>query len=199
MGKIIVFNNVTLDGVMQAPGRADEDTRGGFQHGGWATPYADAALGKAAGESMAATGGLLLGRRTYEDFYKVWPNRKDNPFTEVLNNTPKYVASTTLQEPLPWMNSILLKGHVPDAVTALKKDFGKDIVVLGSGVLMNTLMMHNLIDEYILLIHPIVLGSGHHLFPEGSAYSTLRLIDTKNTSTGVTIATYEPAEPKKGV
>ena len=195
MGNIIVFNSVTLDGVMQAPGRADEDTRGGFQHGGWATPYADETLGKAAGESMATTGSLLFGRRTYEDFYKVWPNRKDNPFTEVLNNTPKYVASTTLKEPLPWMNSILLKGHLPDAVAALKRDLSKDIVVLGSGVLINTLMMHNLIDQYILLIHPLVLGSGHHLFPEGSAYMSLQLVDRKTTGTGVVIATYKPGKP----
>jgi len=199
MGKIIVFNNVTLDGVMQAPGRADEDTRGGFPHGGWATPYADEILGKAAGESMATTGGLLFGRRTYEDFYKVWPNRTDNPFTEVLNNTPKYVASTTLAEPLPWMNSILLKGKVPDAVAALKAEQSKDIVVLGSGVLINTLMMHNLIDRYILLIHPLILGSGTHLFPEGSAYTTLQLVDSKTTSKGVTIATYQPGKPKEGV
>src|SRR5215204_5398285 len=148
MRKVTVFNSLTLDGVMQAPGRPDEDTRGGFPHGGWAIRYADETLGKAATESMAMTGGLLLGRRTYEDFYQVWPNRKDNPFTEVLNNTPKYVASTTLKEPLPWMNSTLLKGHVPDAVAALKAEQIKDIVVLGSGVLVNTLMMHGLIDKY---------------------------------------------------
>lgn len=199
MGKIVVFNSVTLDGVMQAPGRADEDTRGGFPHGGWATPYADQTLGKAVGESMATTGGLLFGRRTYEDFYKVWPNRTDNnPFTEVLNNIQKYVASTTLKEPLPWMNSTLLKGHVPDAVAALKSQMSRDLVVLGSGVLINTLMMHNLIDQYILLIHPLVLGSGTHLFPEGSAYTTLQLMDSKPTSKGVTIVTYQPTA-KQGV
>lgn len=199
MGKIVVFNSVTLDGVMQAPGRADEDTRGGFPHGGWATPYADQTLGKAVGESMATTGGLLFGRRTYEDFYKVWPNRTDNnPFTEVLNNMQKYVASTTLKEPLPWMNSTLLKGHVPDAVAALKSQMSRDLVVLGSGVLINTLMMHNLIDQYILLIHPLVLGSGTHLFPEGSAYTTLQLMDSKPTSKGVTIVTYQPTA-KQGV
>jgi dihydrofolate reductase len=198
MGKIVLFQNVTLDGVMQAPGRADEDTRGGFQHGGWAVPYADPVLGQAAGESMGTTGGLLLGRRTYEDFYKVWPNRTDNPFTEVLTNTPKYVASTTLQEPLPWMNSILLKGHVPETVAALKAQLSKDLVVLGSGVLISTLMMHSLIDQYVLLIHPLVLGSGTHLFPEGSAYTRLQLIDSKTTSKGVTIATYQPAL-KEGV
>jgi dihydrofolate reductase len=118
MSKIVVFNNLTLDGVMQAPGRPDEDRRGGFEYGGWATPYATM---EAAEESMANTGALLLGRRTYEDFYTVWPNQTDNPFTEVLNNTQKYVASTTLQEPLPWVNSTLLKGDAAEAVARLRQ------------------------------------------------------------------------------
>jgi dihydrofolate reductase len=195
MTKIVVFNNLTLDGVMQAPGRPDEDLRGGFQHGGWATPYSDPAMGRATEESMGTTGGLLLGRRTYEDFYKVWPNRTDNPFTEVLNNTPKYVASTTLKEPLPWMNSILLKGDVLDAVAKLKTQLDKDLVILGSGELIQTLMRHNLIDVYTLLIHPLVLGSGRHLFREGGPFATLHLVDTKMMSTGVMIATYQLAEP----
>ena len=192
MGKLVLFQNVTLDGVMQAPGRADEDPRGGFPYGGWAAPYADPEMGKAAGESMATTGGLLFGRRTYEDFYSVWPNQTDNPFTEVLNNTPKYVASRTLQEPLPWMNSILLKGDVPGAVAALKNQQEKDVVVLGSGELLQTLMKHNLIDLYILLIHPLVLGTGTHLFRDGISYSKLQLVDTKPTTTGVLITTYQP-------
>jgi dihydrofolate reductase len=195
MSKIIVFNNVTLDGVMQAPGRPDEDTRGGFKYGGWALPYADPAIGKAAGESMATTGGLLFGRRTYEDFYSVWPNRKDNPFTDVLNNTQKYVASTTLKEPLLWMNSILLKGDVPQAVATLKAQPGRDLVILGSGELIQTLMRHNLVDQYMLLIHPLVLGSGRHLFRDSGTPATLRLVDSKSTGTGVVIATYEPVEP----
>src|SRR5512140_382031 len=154
MSRIVVFNSVTLDGVMQAPGRPDEDLRGGFQYGGWAVPYSDPEMGKAAGESMSTAGGLLLGRRTYEDFYNVWPNRTDNPFTEVLNNSPKYVASRTLTEPLPWMNSILLKGDLPSAVAELKSQPVKDLVILGSGELIRTLMEHNLIDTYILFIHP---------------------------------------------
>jgi dihydrofolate reductase len=194
MSKIVVFNSMTLDGVMQAPARPDEDTRGGFQHGGWAVPYSDPAIGQAAGESMATSGGLLLGRRTYEDFYKVWPNRTDNPFTEVLNNSPKYVASRTLKEPLPWMNSILLKGDVPQAVAELRAQPVKDLVILGSGELIRTLMKHNLIDTYILFIHPLVLGSGRRLFPDGS-FATLQLVDVKPSSTGVVIATYQP---KKG-
>jgi len=193
MGKIVVFDNVTLDGVMQAPARPDEDTRGGFQHGGWAIPYSDPDMGRAAGESGATAGGLLLGRRTYEDFYNVWPNRTDNPFTEVLNNSQKYVASRTLKEPLPWMNSTLLKGDVPEAVAGLKSQLDKDLVILGSGELIQTLMRHNLIDVYTLLIHPLILGSGRHLFREDSPFATLQLVDTKTTSTGVVIATYQLA------
>src|SRR5512142_1865065 len=127
MTKIVVFNSVTLDGVMQAPARPDEDPRGGFQYGGWAAPYADPATFKAFQESSATTGGLLLGRRTYEDFYSVWPKRTDNPFSEVLNNAPKYVASRTLKEPLPWMNSILLQGDVVNAVAELRAQPVKDV------------------------------------------------------------------------
>jgi dihydrofolate reductase len=150
-------------------------------------------MGKVAAESMAGTGGLLFGRRTYEDFYSVWPNRTDNPFTEVLNNTQKFVASTTLHEPLPWMNSTLLKGDAADAVATLKKQPGKDIVVLGSGELLQSLMRSNLIDMYVLQIHPLILGSGRHLFNDGGACAALRLVDSKTTSTGVVIATYQPA------
>ena len=195
MSKIVVFNSVTLDGVMQAPGRPDEDTRGGFQYGGWALPYADPAIGKAAGESMATTEGLLLGRRTYEDFYKVWPNRTDNPFTEILNNSPKYVASTKLKEPLPWMNSTLLKGDISKSVAKLKQHSEKNIVILGSGVLIQSLMKHNLIDQFILSIHPLILGSGRRMFSDDGPFASLKLVDTKTTTTGVVIATYIPVEP----
>lgn len=192
MGRIVVFNSLTLDGVMQAPGRSDEDTRGGFQHGGWAVPYSDEDMGRAAGGSMATAGGLLLGRRTYEDFYSVWPKRTDNPYTEILNNSPKYVASNTLKEPLPWINSILLTGDVPGALAELKTRLSKDLVILGSGELLQTLIKHNLIDSYMLLIHPIILGSGTRLFRDGSAYAELKLVDAKPTSKGVVIATYQP-------
>ena len=187
MSKVVVFMNLTLDGVMQAPGRPDEDRRGGFEHGGWATPYATM---EAAEESMAYTGALLLGRRTYEDFYAVWPNRTDNPFTVVLDNTQKYVASTTLEEPLPWSNSTLLKGDAAEAVARLKEEPGKDLVVLGSGELVQSLMRRNLVDEYVLLIHPLVLGSGRRLFTDGGTFAALRLVGTKTTTTGVVIATY---------
>jgi dihydrofolate reductase len=194
MSKIIVFNSLTLDGVMQAPGRTDEDVRGDFPYGGWATPYSDPEMGRAAAESGATAGGLLLGRRTYEDFYQIWPDRTDNPYTEVLNNSQKYVASRTLKEPLPWMNSTLLKGNVPEAVAALKAQQDKDLVILGSGELIQTLMQHQLIDQYVLLIHPLILGTGRRLFREGSAYSALQLVDSKTTPKGVVIATYQQAQ-----
>jgi len=187
MSKVVVFTNLTLDGVMQAPGRPDEDRRGGFEHGGWAAPYAAMT---AAGESTPHFGALLLGRRTYEDFYAVWPNRTDNPYTAVLNNTQKYVASTTLSEPLPWINSTLLKGDAAEAVARLKEELDKDLVIMGSGELVQSLMRANLIDEYVLLIHPLVLGSGRRLFPDGGTFAALRLVDTKTTTTGVVIATY---------
>src|SRR5437660_5318659 len=113
MSRVVVVNNVTLDGVMQAPARSDEDRRGGFEHGGWATPYADPLMWEG---SLGGEGALLFGRRTYEDFFAVWPHRADNPFTDVLNRTQKYVASSTLEEPLPWANSTLLPGDVARAV-----------------------------------------------------------------------------------
>jgi dihydrofolate reductase len=190
MSKVVVFTNLTLDGVMQAPGRPDEDRRGGFEHGGWATPYAAMAQ---AGNGMANTGALLLGRRTYEDFYAVWPNRTGNPYTAVLNNTQKYVASTALEEPLPWSNSTLLKGDAAEAVARLKEELGKDLLVMGSGELVQSLMRRNLVDEYVLLIHPLVLGSGRRLFADGGAFAALRLVDSKTTDNGVVIATYQPA------
>jgi dihydrofolate reductase len=191
MRTITVFNSVTLDGVMQAPGRPDEDRRGGFTHGGWAVSYADPVMAAVAGEGMARGGGMLFGRRTYEDFYSVWPNRTDNPFTEVLNRSQKYVASRTLAEPLPWINSTLLTGDAAQAVSKLKAEPGDDLVILGSGELIRSLLPHNLIDRYILLIHPLVLGSGTRMFADEGALHALRLVDNKTTSTGVIIATYQ--------
>jgi len=198
LGKVVVNMNLTLDGVMQAPARPDEDPRGGFEHGGWALPYFDPVMGRVAAEGIAKTPALLLGRHTYEDFYAVWPKRTDNPFTEVLNNAQKYVASTTLKEPLLWSNSTLLSGDAAAAVATLKERLGKDLVVLGSGELVQSLMRRNLVDEYVLSIHPLVLGSGRRLFRDGSPFAALRLVDTKTTTTGVVIATYRPAEPTAG-
>lgn len=190
--RVVVFMNVTLDGVIQAPARPDEDVRGGFKHGGWAIPYADSVMGKVAGESMARSGGLLLGRRTYQDFFSVWPNRTDNRYTEVLDNTLKYVVSRTLEEALPWKNSTLLKGEATENVTRLKKRPGKDVVVLGSGELVQSLTRSSLVDEYVLQIHPLVLGSGRRLFSNDASLVALRLVDSKTTTTGVVIATYQP-------
>ena len=154
----------------------------------------DEVMGKATGESMANVDGLLLGRRTYEDFFGFWPKQPTpNPFTDVLNNTQKYVASTKLHEPLPWQNSTLLEGDAAEAVARLKKGPGKDLVILGSGVLIQSLMQHDLVDEFVLLIHPIVLGSGRRLFTDRGAAATLQLVDTKTSSTGVLVATYHPA------
>jgi dihydrofolate reductase len=191
MRKVTVTNNLSLDGVMQAPGRPDEDTRGGFQRGGWALPYNDPVMGRVMEEGMAHTGALLLGRRTYEDFAGYWPRQKDNPFTEVLDNVQKYVASRTLSEPLPWQNSTLLQGDAAEAVATLKSEPGPDIAILGSGELIQSLRSHNLIDEYVLLIHPLLLGSGRRLFPDGGPPSELRLAGSVITSTGVVIATYQ--------
>jgi len=191
MRKVVVFTSLTLDGVMQAPGRPDEDTRGGFEHGGWALPYNDEVMGKVLAENMAGAGPLVLGRRTYEDFYGFWPEQTGNPFTEVLNSTRKYVASATLAEPLPWSNSTLLEGDAADAVAGLKQEQGKDLTVLGSGELVQSLRRRDLVDEYVLLIHPLVLGTGRRLFPDGGGMGTLRLTGSTATTTGVVIATYQ--------
>ena len=187
-----VVCSLTLDGVMQSPGRPDEDTRGGFEYGGWGIPYSDQVMAAEMGKNMAREGSILLGRRTYLDFYSVWPNRKDNPYTEVLNNTQKYVASRTLQEPLPWMNSTLLKGDAADAVAELKERSDGNIAILGSGDLVASLIPRNLIDEYLLLIHPLVLGTGRRLFADGT-FATLQLVNSVPTTKGVIIATYRPA------
>jgi dihydrofolate reductase len=192
MSNVVAFVSLSLDGVMQAPARPDEDRRGGFEHGGWALPYAWMGAGM---DRTGNTGALLLGRRTYEDFYSVWPNRTDgNPFTEILNNKQKYVASTTLKEPLPWMNSTLLVGDAADAVAQLKQEQEKDLLILGSGVLVQSLMRRNLLDRFVLLIHPLVLGSGSHLFTDGGPYVALTLANTTTTPTGVVIATYQRAD-----
>jgi dihydrofolate reductase len=189
MSRIVVVESLSLDGVMQAPGRADEDLRGGFERGGWALPYRDSVFGHVVAEGMAQAGPLLFGRRTYEDFFSVWPKRKDSPFSAILDNSQKYVASTTLTGPLPWKNSTLLEGDAADAVAQLKKQPGKDIVVLGSGALVGSLIRHNLVDQYMLMIHPLMLGSGRRLFSDAS-FRALRLVDAKTTTTGVVIATY---------
>jgi dihydrofolate reductase len=198
MSKLVVNANLTVDGVMQAPSDHDEDRRGGFEHGGWAPPYFDQVMADVAAEGIAKGGALLFGRRTYEQFASFWSTQPDdNPFAAVLNERQKYVASTTLEEPLAWRNSTLLQGDAMEAVATLKEQPGGDLVVLGSGELVQSLMRGNLVDEYVLLIHPLVLGSGRRLFPDGGSAASLRLVDTKTTTTGVVIATYQPAGPRE--
>jgi dihydrofolate reductase len=191
--KLIVSNSVTLDGVMQAPARADEDRRGGFSRGGWATPYFDEVMAQAAAEGMTGGGAMLFGRRTYEDFATVWPTMPaENPFTRFLNEVPKHVASRSLRDPLQRNNSTVLYGDATRSVARLKLDAKSDIVILGSGELIRALMPHHLIDEYRLLIHPLVLGEGLRMFSDSASYLQLRLKSTKVTTTGVIIATYIP-------
>jgi dihydrofolate reductase len=188
MRKVVVCTNLSLDGVMQAPARPDEDSRNGFQRGGWAAPYGAMAH---VGNVFAATDSLLLGRRTYEDFYNVWPKRPDSPFTPWLNAAQKYVVSRTLAEPLPWVNSTLL-GDATTAVRALKQQSGKDILIMGSGELVRSLMGANVIDEFVLLIHPLVLGTGTRLFADAGASVKLAIASSTTTPNGVVIATYHP-------
>jgi dihydrofolate reductase len=199
MSKVSAFIHLSLDGVMQSPARPDEDARGGFAHGGWQLPYADPVLGNFVAENMRQAAvrrsALLFGRRTYEDFYSVWPNGTDNPFTEVLNNTHKYVASTTLSEPLVWQNSTLLRGDAAEAVARLKEQSDENLVVLGSGQLMQSLMCRGLVDEFVLTIQPLVLGSGRRLFADWLNRFALELVESKTTTTGVIIAVYRLAQP----
>jgi dihydrofolate reductase len=193
MGRLAMVESITLDGVMQSPGRPDEDTRGGFDQGGWAVPYNDEVMGRAMGERMARSGSLVLGRRTYQDFAGFWPKQPDNPYTERLNAAQKYVASRTLSEPLPWENSTLLEGDAVEAIAELKEQDAEDLGLLGSGELARALMLRNLVDEYLLLIYPLILGSGRRLFAEG-AFEPLELTDSLTTTTGVVIATYRPRD-----
>ena len=198
MSRLVVNENLTLDGVMQSPAGPDEDRRDGFEHGGWAPPYFDQVMGDVAAEGMAKGGAMLFGRRTFEQFASFWSTQPDdNPFAAVLNDRQKYVASRTLEEPLSWSNSTLLQGDAMEAVAELEEQ-PDDLVVLGSGELVGSLMRAGLVDEYVLLIHPLVLGSGRRLFPDSGASTALRLVDTKTTTTGVVIATYQPAEPTAG-
>lgn len=187
MGKVIVANWVTLDGVMQAPGGADEDTRGGFAFGGWAAPYSDPVIGAKMGERMGARFEWLLGRWSYDDLLESW-NRQGGPFKDSLNGTRKYVASRNAATTLRWPNSELLQGDVAAAVAGLKER-DTNLVIMGSGELIGTLAAAGLIDEYLLMVAPLVLGEGKRLFGDGFRTS-LRLLDCTPTSTGVVVATY---------
>jgi dihydrofolate reductase len=190
--RVVVINHVTLDGVMQGPGRPDEDTRDGFSHGGWAIPGSDEVMGRALGERMGKPeGGLLLGRWSYEEMLTSW-NKQGGPFKDALNHAPKWVASTSPTTNLEWPNSTLLNGDIPADVGELKRNLAGDLVIMGSGQLIRSLLPHGLIDEYLLLIHPLVLGSGRRLFEHDNQLVKLRLVDSLPTTTGVIIATYQP-------
>jgi len=189
MRKVVVCTNLSLDGVMQAPARPDEDTRNGFEHGGWAAPYAAMPH---VGNVFANADALLLGRRTYEDFYNVWPKRPDSPFTPWLNAVQKYVVSRTLKEPLPWVNSSLVGGDAAAGIRALKQQSGRDLLVMGSGELVRSWMAAHLIDEFGLLSHPVVLGMGTRLFDDAGPFVKLALVSSTTTPTGVVAATYHP-------
>jgi dihydrofolate reductase len=193
MRMLRVIEFLSLDGVMQAPGAADEDTEGGFHHGGWQRPYFDDVLGATAAEGMAETDGYLFGRKTYEKMAAYWPTApEDDPYGRHMNSTPKYVASRTLQD-VEWQNSTLITGDVAEEVARLKKQPGKNIAVLGSGDLVQTLLEHDLVDEFFLAVYPVVLGSGKRLFREADQVRKLSLVDSKPTSTGGVILTYRPA------
>ena len=190
MRRVIVSEFLSLDGVMQAPGNTDE----GFQYGGWQRPYFDDVMGAVVDKGLKAAGGLLLGRRTYDHFAGCWPTAPEEQEPELMNDLPKFVASSTLKEPLAWSNSALLKGDVPGEVAELKERAGGDLMVLGSGELAQTLMGHNLVDEYQLMVHPVVLGNGKRLFRDDGSRRLLRLVNSTTTGTGVLLLTYRPAQ-----
>jgi dihydrofolate reductase len=191
MGRVIVTNTVTLDGVMQGPARPDEDTRDGFDRGGWAVPYSDRAGIAKMGERMGEDRAFLFGRRTYEEVLATW-NSRGGEFKDPLNDSQKYVASNNPETTLAWPNSTLLHGDVPAAVSDLKKRSETNLVIMGSGVLIRSLMAAGLIDEYLLLIAPVVLGTGRRMFDHG-AEASLELVECTATSTGVLMAVYRPA------
>ncbi|KRE21855.1 dihydrofolate reductase family protein [Agromyces sp. Soil535] len=194
MRTISVTNNISLDGVMQAPMSAEEDTRGGFTYGGWALgANRDPELGAEMGKGMAETGAMLFGHRTYEHMFAFWPHQTDgNPFTEHLNATEKFVVTRDPSLELTWQNTTVVPGEAADTIAELKSTDGGDLAILGSGELVRTLASAGLIDEYVLIIHPVVLGTGRRMFDE--VHQQLRLVSSMTTSTGITLARYVPAD-----
>lgn len=190
MGTISIFESITLDGVMQGPGRPDEDVRGDFAHGGWGEGYADEAIGRFCAEGMGTTAALLFGRRTYDDLLQHWTSvTNPNPFTEVLVTQQKYVASRNADTTLDHPHSTLLAGDAVETVARLKQEVDGTITVLGSGELVRSLHRAGLIDDYLLLIHPLVLGSGTRLFGDGER-ADLTLTSAETSTTGVVLARY---------
>ena len=192
--RLTLHTFLTLDGVLQAPGGPSEDTEGGFEHGGWSYPYGDEDFGTAMVGWFGHADAFLLGRKTYEIFNSHWPKvtDADDPIASKLNALPKYVASTTLDS-VGWNNSSLLGGDVAAEVAKLKEQPGDELQVHGSGDLAHTLIENDLVDEYRLLSFPLHLGSGKKLFRDGAKPAALRLVSTSTTSTGVVLATYQPA------
>jgi dihydrofolate reductase len=183
---------LTLDGVMQAPGGPEEDPSGGFAFGGWSVNYWDDQMGQIMGDVMGVPFDLVLGRKTYEIFAAHWPHAGDQPGAKELNDATKYVASRTLRS-LDWANSILIEGDVNEGVTTLKQQDGPELQVHGSANLIQTLLRGNLIDEFRLWTFPVIVGPGKRLFADGTIPKGLKLVDSKVSTTGVVIATYEPA------
>jgi dihydrofolate reductase len=197
MRKVIVNEFMSLDGVAQAPGGADEDPSGGFAHGGWHMRYMeDEVAQKWVLASIVEAGGFLLGRRTFEIFAAYWPNasEEEQVIAEPLNTKPKYVVSSTLSEPLEWQSSTLLQGEVAEAVGGLKQEDGSDLHVIGSTKLVQALLERGLVDEFRLMLDPVTLGGGKRIFPDDGALRPLRLVDSEVTATGAILATYALAE-----
>ncbi len=191
MRKLVVVEFVTLDGVMQGLGSPDEDRDGGFEHGGWSAPYFDDVQGAAAVEGLKSTTAYIFGRRTYEKMLAYWPSQPDeNPMAAHLNATPKYLATRTLSS-LTWSNAHVLAGELVPAVQDLKAQSEGNIVVLGSGVLVQELIANDLVDGYCLFVHPLLLGTGKRLFREMDRPRRLRLVDCTPTTTGVLMLTYD--------
>ena len=192
MRKLIVNTFLTLDGVMQAPGGPGEDDSGGFALGGWSVNYWDEQMGRVMDEAMSVPFDLVLGRKTYDIFAAYWPHAPEEAGAKPLNDATKYVASRS-RPALEWGPSVLIDGDAAEGIEALKKEDGPELQVHGSGNLMQTLMRHNLVDRYRLWIFPLVIGSGKRLFSDGTIPSGLKLVDSKVSTTGVVIGTYEPA------
>jgi len=191
--KVVVLNHMSLDGVIQSPARQDEDTRNGFSHGGWAVAGGDPVMTEWIGPiSSGGAGGMLLGRRSYEGMLSHW-NRAGGPFKDALNAAPKYVASSSASTRLEWPNSTLLHGDIPAAVAELKHQGEGQLLIMGSAVLIHSLLPHDLIDEYRLAIYPLLLGGGVRLFADDGALHRLKLVDSRPSTTGVILATYRPA------
>ncbi|MEV6007075.1 dihydrofolate reductase family protein [Streptomyces sp. NPDC051976] len=192
MRQIIVCTFLTLDGVMQAPGGPDEDTQSGFEHGGWQKPVTDDEVGAAIFGWYEPSDAMLLGRKTYDIFASYWPDADpDNPFTQRMNSMDKYVASRTLTS-VQWQNSHLLEGDTVDAVRRLKASDGGNINVVGSGDLAQTLMRHDLVDEYRLTIHPVIIGTGKRLFADGAIPTSLEPVSVTATKGGTVVGVYRP-------